>query len=270
MSPTEFAELNDVLADLTERARAILDTNMVGAYLQGSFAVGDADVHSDCDFLVPVHGPITSEQEAGLRALHDEMPTRNGHWNKHLEGSYPPVHELRSLDGLGKPWLYIDHGWREMQWSTHCNTEVVRWTLGEHGVILAGPDPQTLLDPVPAEVLQERMRETIPTALADMLSWISLDVAWAQRYLVTTLCRMLYTLETGEVASKKASLMWASRALDPEWQPLLQQVQEDRRLGFDLDTPPRPDSVEVTLAFADYSELFAQEHPAREPTDSPP
>ena len=164
MHPTEYAELNDVLAELTDRARAILGANMVGAYLQGSFAIGDADMHSDCDFLVPVAGPVTPKQEAGLRALHDEMPTRSGHWNKHLEGSYPPIDELRSLDGLGKPWLYIDHGWREMEWSTHCNTEVVRWTLREHGVALAGPGPRTLLDPVPAEALQQRMRETIPTA----------------------------------------------------------------------------------------------------------
>lgn len=87
--PTEFAELNELLTDLTGRTRQILGSNFVGAYLQGSFAVGDADMDSDCDFLIPVKGPITSEQEAALRALHDEIPTRPGHWTKHLEGSYP-------------------------------------------------------------------------------------------------------------------------------------------------------------------------------------
>jgi hypothetical protein len=61
--PTQFLELN-------ERAAGILGDRFVGAYLQGSFAVGDADIHGDCDLPIPVHGPITSDQEAGLRALH--------------------------------------------------------------------------------------------------------------------------------------------------------------------------------------------------------
>jgi hypothetical protein len=78
--PTQFPELNELLHELSERTAEILGGNFVGAYLQGSFAVGDADLQSDCDFLIPVHGPITPDQEAGLRTLHDELPTRPGHW----------------------------------------------------------------------------------------------------------------------------------------------------------------------------------------------
>jgi predicted nucleotidyltransferase len=257
--PTEFAELNDVLADLTQQARRILGGNFVGAYLQGSFAVGDADIHSDCDFLIPVHGPITPEQEAGLRALHDEIPTRNGHWTQHLEGSYPSLDELRTLDGLGAPWLYINHGWREMQWSTHCNSEVVRWSLRERGVVLAGPDPRSLLDQVPAQALRDRMRQQIPTALSDILEWTTLDLAWSQRYAVATLCRMLYTLRMARVASKKAALNWAYGNVDPRWRPLLLQAREDRARGFDPSAHPPPGSVSATVAFAGYvQDLAAQ------------
>jgi len=162
-SPTQFPELNDLLRELIERAAGILGDNFVGAYLQGSFAVGDADMHSDCDFLMPVRGLITPDQEAGLRALHDEIPSRPGHWTHHLEGSYPNKDELRTLDGLGRPWLYIDHGWRQMQWSTHCNTEVVRWSLRECGVTLTGPDPEALVDPVSPEILRARMCEDAQT-----------------------------------------------------------------------------------------------------------
>jgi hypothetical protein len=59
--PTQFPELNELLRELSERAAGILGGNFVGAYLQGSFAVGDADLQSDCDFLIPVHGPITQQ-----------------------------------------------------------------------------------------------------------------------------------------------------------------------------------------------------------------
>jgi Aminoglycoside adenylyltransferase, C-terminal domain len=251
-SPTQFPELNELLRELTDRAADILGDNIVGAYLQGSFAVGDADMHSDCDFLIPVHGPITPDQEAGLRALHDEIPTRPGHWTQHLEGSYPDKDDLRTLDGLGRPWLYIDHGWREMQWSTHCNTEVVRWSLRECGVTLTGPHPKTLVDPVRPEVLRARMREYARNFLPDLLSWTNFDIAWAQRYAVTTLCRILHTFDEGQVTSKKAALLWANCHVDPQWSSLVQQVLDDRQLGWDPDEPPRRGSVEQTLAFVQY------------------
>ena len=255
--PTPFPELNSVLRELTARAGEILGENFVGAYLQGSFAVGDADMQSDCDFLIPVHGPITAEQEAGLRAMHAEFPTRSAHWAQHLEGSYPPLDELRTLRGLGKPWLYIDHGWREMQWSTHCNTEVVRWSLRERGVTLAGPGPRALVDEVPASVLRVRMRECARDFLPDLYSWIHFDTAWAQRYAVTTLCRILHTIDSGEVTSKRAALLWARDHLDPRWSGLIVQVLEDRPLGWDGGAAPRPGSVEQTLAFVDYVQACA-------------
>ncbi|GAA1032333.1 aminoglycoside adenylyltransferase family protein [Virgisporangium ochraceum] len=250
--PTPFAELNAVLAELAGRAAAILGADFVGAYLQGSFAVGDADPHSDCDFLIPVHRQVTGEQEAALRALHDEFPTRPDYWAKRLEGSYPVLAELRTLDGLGRPWLYVDNGWREMQWSTHCNTEVVRWSLRECGVTLVGPPPSTLVDPVPASVLRERMRADVPGFVTEMESWISFDLAWAQRYAVTTLCRMLNTYVEGRVTSKRAALLWAQTAVDPRWRPLIERALVERDLGWDPDERPSPGSVGETLEFHRY------------------
>ena len=255
--PTQYEELNRLLEELTQRAQDILGDNFAGAYVQGSFAVGDADLHSDCDFLIPVHRPLTYRQESALRALHDEIPARDGHWSQELEGSYPVADDLRSLAGLGARWLYIDRGRREMQWSTHCNTEVARWSLRERGIRLAGPDPTSLVDPVPPEALRRRMREQIPGTLDDVLGWASLDVAWTQRYVVATLCRMLYTLEHGQVTSKKAALAWASSALDRRWHALIRQVTDDRERGWDPDDPPRPGSLPATLAFAAHATQLA-------------
>lgn len=177
--PTRYAELNVVLVELTARAMEILGENFVGAYVQGSFAVGDADLYSDCDFLIPTHEPITADHEAGLRALHDEIPTRDGHWFRHLEGSYPVARELRTLDGLGKEWPYIDHGSRQLQFSTHCNSEVARWSLRECGVTITGPNPKTLVDEVTARILRDKMRQYALTILPDLYTWATFEVAWA-------------------------------------------------------------------------------------------
>jgi Domain of unknown function (DUF4111) len=249
--PTAFPELNELLAELVGRVESILGDNFVGAYLAGSFALGAGDLQSDCDFLMVTRDRVTAEQERALRVLHDEVPTRSGHWSRHLEGSYAPKADLETLAAVGRQWLYVDHGWREMQWSTHCNTEDVRWVLREHGITLAGADPREFVRRVSADALRSRMRPLIESFLPDLLSWTSFDIAWSQRYAVTTLCRMLYTLDTGEVASKPAALEWAKHALPPVWHDLFQQVLDDRALAW--DDPPRTGSVEPTIAFADYA-----------------
>lgn len=251
--PTPFDDLNELLGELVARVRAILGDDLVGVYLTGSFALGGADRHSDCDFLVVIADPLSGPQERAIRALHAEIPTRDGHWPHDLEGSYAPKPDLGTLATLDREWLYADRGWREMRWSTHCNTEESRWTLRRHGVVLAGADPREFVHEVPPDALRARMPPLVADFLPELFSWTSLDVAWSQRYAVATLCRMLYTIETGEVASKPAALRWALTALDPRWEGLLRQVLADRVRGWDPEDAPPPGSAEATTAFAAYA-----------------
>jgi hypothetical protein len=46
----------------------------------------------------------------------------------------------------------------------------------------------------------------------------------AQVYAALTMCRMLHTLETGEVVSKQAAGRWALTALDERWRPLIERA----------------------------------------------
>ncbi len=251
MPATVFPELNELLGGLVARVESILGGDFVGAYLTGSFALGAGDLYSDCDFLIVTEDRVTAEQERALRELHDEIPTRSGHWTHDLEGSYAPRADLETLAALDRQWLYVDRGRREMQWSTHCNTEVVRWTLRKCGLTLAGPDPREFVRRVPGDALRNTMPPLIESFLPDLFSWTSFDIAWSQRYAVASLCRMLYTLDNGEVASKPASLEWAKYTLNPAWHGLIQQVLDDRALAW--DDPPRTGSVEATIAFAEYA-----------------
>jgi hypothetical protein len=256
--PTQFSELNGLLQDFVESVIAIMTENFVGAYLVGSFALGDADIYSDCDFLVVVRDPLTLEQEAQLRELHRDIFHRPGHWTQRLEGSYPPENELRTLQGLGKKWLYIDNAHAEMEWSAHCNSLEHRWTLREHGVTLTGLEPKELVNKVDHDAIRAKMRELIHSFLSDLETWIRLDdIAWAQRYAVTTLCRMLYSIETGEITSKKASLIWAKNHLDPAWTHLIQSALDGRRLGWNPGDRPSTESVQQTMAFLEYAKVRA-------------
>jgi len=94
---TPFPELNNVLGTLVSDVSAILGDHMIGAYLQGSFALDEGDQQSDSDFLIVLRDDPPPQQLGELMLLHDAIPLRDGHWTKHLEGSYPIADELRGL-----------------------------------------------------------------------------------------------------------------------------------------------------------------------------
>ena len=268
---TPYADLDELVEELLGQWRRILGDGLAGAWIQGSFALGAGDLHSDCDWIVATHAPLTEAQVAALRRLHDEIPTREGHWPHDIEGSYARFDELASVEHLGRRWLFNDHGHRTLEWSDHCNRGYTRWILREHGITLLGPAPQTFMPPVPSELLRDEAATALPTLLADLTPWIDIDaVAWGQRYAVVTVCRLLYTLVTAEVASKTGALEWAMRTLDPTWRPLLGQVRDDRTLGFDRDTQPRPGSAQTAREFAAYAVQRAHvtKHPAQSATSA--
>ena len=126
MTPTCFPDLNQLLTDLTTSVRMTLGDNFVGVYLQGSFAVGDADEDSDVDFLVAIVESPSEEKVTSLTAIHASLYEREGYWPKHLEGSYAPTAALRCYELNQPPWHYLDNGSLQFQLSNHDNTNVVR------------------------------------------------------------------------------------------------------------------------------------------------
>lgn len=166
--PTPYPELDAVLAELVAGARAILGDNFVGAYLQGSFAVGDADEHSDVDLLVVTRNTLSEREQEQLRWLHERLFALETPWAQHLEGSYVPEERLRHVDPARTAWFYFDNGATEPIWDGHDNTAVVRWSLRERGVVLAGPPPTTLVEPVSADTLRAEVTRDI-VAFGDWL-----------------------------------------------------------------------------------------------------
>lgn len=254
--PTPYPELNEVLRKFVESAQTILAENFCGAYLQGSFAVGDADEHSDVDFIVVTHGEVTDDQVADLKAMQERLYELDTPWAQHLEGSYFPKELLRRADPTRTPLVYFDNGATEPVRDNHCNTAVVRWSLREHGIVLAGPEPKSLIDPVSPAQLRREARE----AMDEFAEWAPGPTKaggmsrWKQPYLVLNFCRMLQTVENGRVTSKREGGEWALDALDPEWADLIQQALDDRPDPWlRVYQPADPETAERTLAFVDYA-----------------
>lgn len=249
--PTPYPELNAVLQELVDGAGRVLGDNLVAAWLQGSFAVGGFDLHSDVDFIIATKQELSDLQVRDLQAMHQLIYDLESDWAKHLEGSYFPTTVLREYAQRGRWLWYLDHGSRELERSAHDNTVVVRWILRETGVVIAGPQPSTWIDPIPTEVLRQDILETINTWGGEILADPEqINNRFYQTFAVLSYCRMLHDLHTGVVGSKRSGAEWAKVNLDPSWRGLIDRAWDGRpKPALSAQQPPDEADFRRTLEF---------------------
>ena len=228
-------------------ARDQLGERFVGMYLYGSLATGDfAPETSDIDFLVVSDGDVSDEQVAALAAMHARLAASGG-LAAALEGSYIPREALRRWDPSAARHPQLSHE-APFQFAEHGADWVIqRWVLREHGVVIAGPPPRELIDPVtPAQ-----LRAAVVLLLADF--WAKhgssdefLRPRAYQVFAVQTMCRALHTLEHGGIASKPAALRWAVDALPARFRPTIQRAIE-------FPNGDQPDDLDETRALIQFT-----------------
>jgi hypothetical protein len=272
-TPTPYADLNWVLREVVAGVQSVLQRNFIGAYLQGSFAVGDFDSHSDVDFIAVTEVELSDEQVRALQRVHKQLYHLDSPWAQHLEGSYFPRSILRDPSRRGEPLWYLDHGASSLIRSDHCNTLVVRWVIREKGVVLAGPAPETLLEPIAAGSLRREIVEVVvgwgQEILADPEPYHN---RFYQGFLVLNFCRMLHDLHTGMNGSKRAGAEWAKSQLDPSWSGLIDRAWSCRPdPAVSVRHAPNPEDFADTLRFVQYAIRYALERYGAEfwPAESP-
>jgi Domain of unknown function (DUF4111)/Nucleotidyltransferase domain len=252
--PTPYPDVNAVVHELLMSIHAIVGTQLAGMYLAGSLALGDFHPSgSDLDLVIVTVGALSEETVASLRELHQRFDHSASPWAARLDAVYIPQEVLRQsfptaarYPTLEWPGLLVleqlENGW-----------PIQRYTLRDYGVVVSGPDPRSLLDPVDPDDLRQASAAIVEgwrvQAHADP-KW----VAWLrepgnQAFVVLTLCRLLYTLETGSVASKPAAARRAQRTRASRWSELIGRATTQQHI--DVDEPE--DAVNDTLAFLEYT-----------------
>jgi Aminoglycoside adenylyltransferase, C-terminal domain len=247
VGPTDEPEINSVLHDLLLEGRAILGDRFVGMYLDGSLAIGDFELDkSDLDFVVVADSEVSTDTFGDLKAMHDRLARGGSKWARELEGSYISQRALRH-DRRPAAHPYIDRGSALAMVQQESGYWVIhRHILREHGVVLAGPPPQTLIDPVQPDELREAVRGILREWWRPMLvEGPLLQNTFYRCYAVLTMSRMLYTLRHGAIATKPVAARWAQDILDRRWTPLIQHA-----LAWSRDTPP---DLGETLAYIQHT-----------------
>ena len=226
-----YPEVKSLLEELLAGIQSVLGDRFVGMYLDGSLTGGDFDSASDIDFLVVTESEVSGGPFSELQAMHDRVAETDPRWGVELEGSYISRSAIRRYDpalamhpnlerGKGDRLKMVHH---DEDWIIHYH--VVR----ERGIPLFGPDPKTLIDPVSPEDLRQAMRKILRGWWAAFVEDPApLKRPGYQSYAVLSLCRILYTLDLGTVASKTDAARWAQESLGDRWQALIERALEGR------------------------------------------
>ncbi len=200
----------------------------MGVYLRGSLATGGfIQETSDIDVLVVTEQPVDDGQFGELKRLHDRISELPNPYAKRLEAAYIDRGALRNYrSGLRHPTLGQGE---ELVWSEHqANWILERWVVRAYGVVLYGPQPERLIDPVSSEQIVQAVRSRI----GDWVTWAQDvdDPDWQspkshKAYVIETMCRVLYTSKKGTLSSKAQAVEWALETLPEPWCTLVKQSQ---------------------------------------------
>jgi len=250
---TLFPEVNVVLQDLLKDVQHILDGHLVGMYLEGSLANGDFDQDSDIDFVAVTDKEIEDNTFSALQMMHERINLLDTQWSTNLEGSYVSKHVVRRHDPKRTRFPNIERGFGERLKMVH-NDEtwnIHRYILRKCGIAIIGPDPITLIDPISTDELRRAMLPALYNWATQILSNQN-EIAHQgyQSYTALSLCRIIYTLEFGDIVSKRKAATWVKETQGKNWNELIDRAWIGRHNPQLLAST---DDVNQTLDFIRYA-----------------
>lgn len=194
----------------------------IGLYLFGSSVAGGLRPDSDVDMLLVTERSLDRSERADLTELllrhsgsrASVSPGRPVELTVVVRGDvvpwvYPPV-----CDFLYGEWLRDEvlAGGPPAR-GVNPDLAVLLTTLLQHSAVLLGPDPATVLEPVPAADLRRSLLDGVEDLLAELVG--------DERNVLLTLARMLVTLTSGEIVAKDVAARLVQDLLPEQDRPVL-------------------------------------------------
>ncbi|GAA4003389.1 hypothetical protein GCM10022631_12840 [Deinococcus rubellus] len=217
-------EVTALLTELLAGQQAVLGANLLGLYLRGSLVTGDFDpLTSDVDALCVTETALSAAELEALAAMHLRLAASSNRYARELELAYWPRAAARRWTP-DERWSTLYRGSGVLEAQPHGENWVLeRWAMLNGESTVHGPPPETLFEPVSAG----QVRRAVLGRLRDWHAFATTldDPGWSHRghaaYAVETICRMLNTLQTGQLGSKPAAVRWALLNLPEPWRELV-------------------------------------------------
>lgn len=247
------------VCELLSSIQEALQDNFLAAWFNGSIALGAFDPRrSDIDVVVVTRDPPSEEQTSAIRALHAGFATPPGAWGDEIETIYVTLAGLRSTAFSRKiNHLYVERGSGgklksaplDRGWLFHLRV------LREHGRSIVGLQPLDVVEAVSDDELK-----VVALWIAD--HWLTayrkdpavLEQLGARVFVVLTICRLLYTLRTGQVTAKMTAARQAMGLLPPDLVPVIEGAMAWRKDNTASENP----TLEGTLALMAWTQSFCE------------
>lgn len=235
-----------------------LREHFYGIYIYGSIALNAfEEQESDIDIIALTQGEWSPLELKQLEAMHISL-MKAYPLGKRLEVFYIPMHYLgvthpEKKSGAVASYPVVHDGTFSLTSGGSLNA-VTWWIIKHNGLRLLGPERAELPLAVTWDDVLSTMRFNLDVYFANRVKrpYLYLHAGMVE-FAVSNLCRILTTIEEGEIISKSESLLrWRDR-LPERWQRLLDEAWRLRR---HLDQPSlyrhRFQRMSETLAFIHY------------------
>lgn len=214
--------VSPMLLELTHGLPRVLGANLVGLYVYGSVLGSEFDpAHSDVDCIA-----VT------LRALDEAAFGRLDRWLTEAALEEPWFMRLQVLFLVRRSLLVEDpraclcqQG--VLKRSGSDGNPIIWMDFFQRGRALLGPRPESFVPEITAEILRRALvREVgyLQEELFNRPDSVRRDAPSYRGYAVLTLCRILYSLQTGEITSKRRAARWATDHTPMEWHDLIERA----------------------------------------------
>lgn len=202
--------------------RSTINTELRAVYLHGSIALGEYNpLTSDIDFLTIFARRISLAEVEELRYLHNSI-RKIAPKAKRMEGIYIAEPDILKDNFLGTGH-YVRNG-RLLARQQNVGA-LARQLLYNKGIVLTGPPANQFFSPIPPQAVKAEMN-------------FNLNQFWLEKankpylllfddmvdYSVLTIGRILYTLETGGIISKRRAADYLENNFQ-EWSELIKDVR---------------------------------------------
>lgn len=237
---TVYEEADAMAASFADRLTALLNGDLVGLYLVGSYALGDLQRDSDVDFMAVLANPLVPAIVEELRALHASMSS--SYPGRPFEGLYVEADDLRRHpDTSSSRGLQYLAG--ELKGVT--GSRLIEWEMLRRdghlvsGLPIANLDVVDLSTKVPGfcrQNLKEYWARWLERTAPYLMRGGADDpdgrqAAWAAAWCALGIPRLYVAIADGDIVSKSEAGRRVRSRFDGQWWPVIDRALSYRELG---------------------------------------
>lgn len=211
-----------LLSKIKKELPNVLGDNLYGVYVYGSLTSGGfRPTSSDIDCIAVINQSLSRKEIISLRKWHMRLLKKDS-WAHRLELSY--VTKLNVTSQIGKVIKVVRYwGTKLLEKVSDASSPITWLNILDSGVILFGPDPKEFVPEIKEKQIRDALKMEFDEINKHPKKFLAED--WSKIYVVLTLCRILYTLQTGEMKSKQVAARWCLANLPKRWRPLVASAE---------------------------------------------